>query len=185
MTAHFLRKRIIETARKEAGPNDVFAKMAGAMENGKTTRKGYEKLLEYFRVSAPAAGQQGKSYFNEDGIKYLSKPGELSPCPHWCGIFALYVLKTAGMNVGNWIMSKGISSVSGIRTVSKNSAEPGDIGYLNNGFEHHVVIIDVFEKGGVKKVKTIEGNSAPNSNFTIDGERDLASLAATYTAFSS
>lgn len=186
MAAQFLRKKILTVALQEANMGGVFGKLGGGIDpqSGQEVRKGYEKLLTYFRVSAPDPKNPGHSYFNEDNIKYLIKPGEVAPMAHWCGIFALYCLKMANMNVGTWVQGSGISSVKGIRAIRPKDLNPGDIGFVNNGLEHHFIIEDVVTEQGRLVAKTIEGNSAPNSNFHR-GTRPISSITAAYTAFSS
>jgi len=178
------RWQIAETARAEASAGGVFAKLSIEYDYDADLplRWGYQKLLKYFRTSAPQPGQLNQSVFNEDSIMYLTTPGELAPCPHWCGIFALWAIKTAGMIVGNWVVSKGISVVSGFSQIKAGDVDKGDVGYVHKPFMHHFIIDNVFVQGGVRKVNTIEGNSSPSSNFSFK-TRDVSSISAFYSIF--
>jgi len=178
------RWQIAETARAEASAGGAFAKLSVEYDYDADLplRWGYQKLLKYFRTSAPKPGQLNQSVFNEDNIMYLTTPGELAPCPHWCGIFALWAIKTAGMNVGTWVVGSGIASVSGFKNVSSLDVDKGDVGFVSDPFQHHFIIDNVFTEGGVRKVNTIEGNSSPSSNFSLK-TRTVSSISAFYTIF--
>src|SRR5262245_27952340 len=99
------RQAIVDTARAEAAAqqNNVFAKLSGGKDFADPQKRdfcrGYQQLLKYFRLSAPAPGQLNKTVFNEDPIIHLINPGKVEPMPHWCGIFAVWAIKTAGVKV--------------------------------------------------------------------------------------
>jgi len=178
------RWQIAETARAEASAGGVFAKLSIEYDYDADLRLrwGYQKLLNYFRTSAPKPGHLGETVFNEDDISYLTDPGNLAPCPHWCGIFALWAIKTAGMSVGDWVVSKGISVVSGFSQINAIDVDKGDVGYVDKPFNHHFIIDNVFTQGGIMKVNTIEGNSSPSSNFSFK-TRDVSSISGFYSIF--
>jgi hypothetical protein len=188
MTTEEQRQAIVDTAQAEAKGGGVFAKKQGLKDpndkRGRYFRLGYEKLLKYFRVSVPKPGKLNESAVNEEAIKYLSKPGELSPMPHWCGIFALWAIKSANITtagkVGTWVVGQGISNVPGFRQVSQ--AYKGDVGFVKVPHQHHFIIEDVIEEGGIKKVKTIEGNSALNSEFSFK-TRAIHEISGFYSIF--
>jgi hypothetical protein len=50
------------------------------------------------------------------------------------------------------------------------------------GADNHFIIEQVFDQNGVRTASTIEGNSAPNSNFSFQN-RPLSSIDAFYTCF--
>ena len=162
----------------------VFAKLSIEYDYDADLRLrwGYQKLLNYFRTSAPKPGHLGETVFNEDDISYLTDPGNLAPCPHWCGIFALWAIKTAGMSVGTWVVSKGISVVSGFSQINASDVDKGDVGYVDKPFNHHFIIDNLFTQGGIMKVNTIEGNSSPSSNFSFK-TRDVSSISGFYSIF--
>ena len=125
----------------------------------KALRKGYLRLLEYFRLTDPS------EVFARDNIKYLAKENTLAPCPHWCGIFALWAHKTAGTpGVGTWVQGVGISAVPGFRTLKATELPmPADIGYVGGQWQHHVLIRQARPKNGLLVFDTVEGNSSPGS----------------------
>jgi hypothetical protein len=49
----------------------------------------------------------------------------------------------------------------------------GCVGYVDQPAQHHFIIEEVFTEGFVKKVKTIDGNSSPSSNFNVNGIKNL------------
>lgn len=172
------RLEVIRIARTEAernGINLLAAKNAGRKDpaNDYAYRLGYENLIKYFRVAAPKPGT-GTSFYDEDHIAYLINPGQLAPMKHWCGIFVLWVFKTAGLPVGNWIDARGLADVSGIKGVNDKRGEiRGCVGYVDQPHQHHFIIEEVFTDKFVKKVKTIDGNSFPSSNFNANGIKNL------------
>lgn len=125
----------------------------------KALRKGYLRLLEYFRLSDP------NQVFTRDDIKYLATQNTLGPCPHWCGIFALWAHKLAGTSgLGNWVRGVGISAVQGFRTLKANELPmPADIGYVGDPYQHHVLVQRARPQNGVLVFDTVEGNSFPGS----------------------
>ena len=125
----------------------------------KKLRKGYLRLLEYFRLSDP------NQVFARDSIKYLAKQDTLAPCPHWCGIFALWAHKMAGTpGLGNWVQGVGISAVHGFRVLKANELPmPADIGYVGAPWQHHVLVRQARPQNGLLVFDTVEGNSSPGS----------------------
>lgn len=162
------RLAIAKRARAEflAHGAAVHAKNAGGKEpsSGRTLRAGHDRLLEYFRTTSPDPKKPGSTYWGDDNVRYLWKPGELSPMPHWCGIFALWVVKSTGMSVGTWKMGHGINAVSGFKQVF--SPRPGDVVAKAQPFQHHAVVEKVETLGGQTWIHTIDGNSGMDSTIT-------------------
>jgi putative peptidoglycan binding protein len=169
------RADVVNFANGDAIEGGVAAKTSGGKDstNGRTFRMGHHKLLKYFRLAAP-------NVFNEDAIQYLTTPGQLAPCPHWCGIFALWAVKSANVPVGTWKIGSGISSVSGFKQISKSNAQPGDVGYVHHPFQHHFIIKEV---GAGGSLVTVEGNSGADSRLTIGTSRTLNTIDAVYSPF--
>lgn len=190
-----MRAKIVEIAEKEAktyawkangAPGSVVAAKLSQGNDGKLSlRMGWQRLLEYFHVAAPGV-------FSDQSVKYLTTVGELAPMPHWCGIFALWAYKTAGVNVGTWQIGSGISSVKGFKQVPKHDARKGDVGYFNQivppatqAFQHHFILKEVHPDGSLV---TIEGNSEEHSNFNIKPmtrgpARTLDTINGVFSAF--
>ncbi len=70
--------------------------------------------------------------------------------PHWCGAFALYCLRRAGLTDWKWVVGKGF-----LYQLRRTQApQPGDIGYLDQPFQHHYVVAEV----GEHTLTSIDGN---------------------------
>lgn len=75
---------------------------------------------------------------------------------HWCGIFATWVLRQAGVQV-KWINIKGITEQSSGQVAKEfggKSIQPGDVCVIAKN-SHHFIITDVTGNS----LKTIAGNS--------------------------
>jgi hypothetical protein len=179
-----LRDKVISVARKEAEGLGmaVHAKRPGAFDPNrkKNFRAGHIRLLEYFRKAAPDLKKPGKTFYSEDGITYLDKPFQLSPCPHWCGIFALWAHKEANIQVGTWILSGGISSVRGFHVTP--IPRKGDVGYVGGKFQHMLLVERVYLLNGQVMIDTIEGNSNPDSAIQRK-RRPGTEILSYYSAF--
>ncbi|MCK5437838.1 MAG: peptidoglycan-binding protein [Desulfobulbaceae bacterium] len=179
-----LRDKVVSVARKEAEGLGmaVHAKKRGAFDPNrkKYFRAGHIRLLEYFRKAAPDPKRPGKILFREDDITYLSKPFELSPCPHWCGIFALWAHKEANIQVGTWKLGGGISSVHGFHVTP--IPKKGDIGYVGGKYQHMLLIERVYLLNGQIMIDTIEGNSEPDSAIQKK-QRPKTEILSFYSAF--
>jgi len=166
------RMKIVNIAKKEADVGAVFAKRVGAIDEntGRTTRQGWEWLLNYFSIAAPNENIYSIVKFNPSyGYNGL---------PHWCGIFSLYVLKMAEIDVGQWQYGGGINSVSGMQPIPKNNVQPGDIGFISEPFQHHFVVTEVIGD----TVKSIDGNSGNDSEITSDKTRKISNVSGFYSA---
>lgn len=164
------RMAVVAVARAEASIPGVAAKLPEGKDpsdrNGRSFRMGHRRLLKYFE----GTGAINMTPFMRDVVTHLGKSGQLAPMPHWCGIFALWAIKTAGLPVGSWVQSQGISMVAGFRQTT--SPAPGDVGFEALGeFQHHFIVEKAVPEGSVIRLHTIEGNSPPNSNHKIASDR--------------
>jgi hypothetical protein len=151
---------IVAIARSKLGK--VKAKASLGSEGGKQLRFGYETLLEIFHLSAPGT-------WDDNTIKYLD-----SLLPSWCGIFAVYCIKKAGIDIGNWQMGKGVSSFGKLQQTTTPQA--GDIGYMDT-HQHHAIIVKV--EGDI--VHSIDGNSGLQSEI-IENKRPAKAYRGFFTA---
>lgn len=169
-TSDAKRLAIVKKARTELTMHgsSVRAKSPGGKDpaTGRTLRAGHDRLFEYFRLTSPAPGKPGSTYWGDDQVRILWKPGQLSPMPHWCGIFALWVVKAAGLPVGTWKMGHGINAVSGFKQVF--TPRPGDIVVKAIPFQHHAVVEKVEVVGGATWIHSIDGNSGMDSRITAN-----------------
>lgn len=162
-TEESLRMRIVEIAKSQVGL--VNSRVIGEPdETGQKTRQGWPHLIQYFSLAAP-------NTWSNEIVKY-KRPG----LPSWCGIFALWTLKSAGINVGNWRQGVGISAVSGIKTTL--NPKVGDIAYIEKN-QHHAIVWKV--EGN--NIITIDGNSGRQGGEITINARQRSKFAGFYTAF--
>jgi len=139
-----VRAAAIAAATGEIGK--VRSKDPGGEEDGRQVRYGWERLVEYFDVAAPGVWPQDHIKFLGDGL------------PSWCGIFALWALKTGGANVGTWAIGRGIPEAKVTGT-----PRPGDIGYMEQN-QHYCLI----QRVEGETVYSIDGNTVGDD--TVGGE---------------
>jgi CHAP domain len=157
------REKIVEIARLQIGL--VNSGKPGELDTtGKKTRQGWQNILEYFHTAAPGI-------WSDEVVKY-QKAG----LPSWCGIFSLWAVKSAGLDVGNWRQGVGISGVSGIKQTS--NPQPGDIAYIAKN-QHHAIVAKV--EGNT--ITTIDGNSGRMGGEITENKRSRSKFAGFYTAF--
>lgn len=91
---------------------------------------------------------------NADPTKYWKGVlGGNPPFPKsWCGAAVLYWLHSAGICSDlRWEIGKGFL----YHLPTTTDPQPGDIGYIDQPFQHHCLVVSVDED----TVKTIDGNS--------------------------
>jgi hypothetical protein len=156
-----VRNRIEQIARGEIG------KVEAKRTDPSGRRVGADRLLEYFHVAAPGEWP--------DEVIELGRYGA-EAFPSWCGIFTVYVIKTAGIDVGDWKMGTGVSQFNTL--VQTDTPQKGDIGYIHEPYRHHCLVMEV----SGSSVKTIDGNSGLASEV-IENTRPLEKFTAFFTAF--
>lgn len=91
------------------------------------------------RVVALAKAEVGKA----DLDRYFASA--CPPCvgshPEWCGIFALYILRQAGLTDWQWRVGSGFLERKG-GLVRTNDPKPGDMAYFNSN-QHHAIVVGV------------------------------------------
>lgn len=84
------------------------------------------------------------------GQKYWPGVGVERPYPkHWCGAFALWCLRQAGLCTWSWSIGKGFA----FRLHTTKTPEPGDIAYYSRK-QHHAIV----ERVEGDTVHTVDGN---------------------------
>lgn len=152
---------IVAIARSKVGK--VKAKQPAGSDGGKQLRTGSDLLLEIFQLSAPGV-------WSEEVVKYIG-PG----LPSWCGIFATYCIKKAGINIGNWQMGKGVSAYGTLKPT--DSPQPGDIGYIDQPNQHHCIV----SKVDGDMIESIDGNSGLFSEI-IEQKKPRKAYTGFFTA---
>ncbi len=153
-----IRDRVLQIAHQELG------KVEASKTDASGRRIGYERLLEYFHLAAPGEWP--------DGVIKFKRPG----FPSWCGIFSVYTIKTAGIDLGNWQMGKGVSAFNSLKVT--NNPKPGDIGYIDQPYQHHCIVTEV----SGDTVKSIDGNSGWYSEV-IEKTRPRSQFTGFFTPF--
>jgi len=88
----------------------------------------------------------------------------------WCGVFALWALKQAGIVPGttSWVFGKGFVGPLGLPATK--TPQPGDIAYIDQPYQHHALVISVNEDGSVTTVDgnqpTVQIRKRPRGSFT-------------------
>lgn len=154
-------------------PNDIQAwqRTVGAIPDGNPGPATFAATVAWFRdhgyIKPPALPDDARARVvslaqGEIGIQDPDKYWHLV-CPAlmghahdvaWCGGFALWCLRTAGLVDWSWKIGSGFLEVKGLPRVSL--PEPGDIGYLAKN-AHHFVVVDCHD--GV--VDSVDGNHIP------------------------
>ncbi len=153
------RERIVEEAQKMVG------KIEAKKNDGSGRRLGAEHLLEIFHLAA-------KDEWPDEVIENVKYTKEF---PHWCGIFSVYAIKKAGIDLGYWQMGKGVSAFGTLQPT--DNPQPGDIGYFTK-LQHHCIIKAV--NGDM--IDSIDGNSG-NFSEVKERTRPRSQFHAFFTAF--
>lgn len=186
------RQAVVTGAKGEVGK--VIAKKKGDIDpdTQKPLRFGWEDLDKYFTASYGGKNVGGYTQNLQDGVKFFSQAPvtrkdatgkdvtsiEPSIPQHWCGHFAMWALRNANALSASskWQIGSGIGGVSGISQVfPKTKVKAGDVGFVNNGFEHHFIVADV--QGG--NINTVEGNSGGDSSIQTNS-RAIADVYSFY-----
>ena len=151
-----LRRKIIGIAKQQATPrpgkvSDMVTMIDAG--SGKTFRKGWRHLKDYFDVAVVGWGP--RHWKDPNVLAGVQIPGKRVPQSkgkgmQWCGIFATWVLIKAGMNA-RWTIGKGINLP---RVYGKKDAKPGDVCVTGPPRYHHFIVI-----GGGDVMTTVNGNS--------------------------
>jgi peptidoglycan hydrolase-like protein with peptidoglycan-binding domain len=126
------------------------------------------------RVVEIAAAEVGGSLPGKYWLDVL-EPSWRGPYPkHWCGAFALWCLQQAGLIDWRWEVGKGFLW----RLSRTTDPQPGDIGYLDQPFQHHYVV----ERADKHTLTSIDGNQGTpgvqRRNRAINGKSAFFSIAA-------
>lgn len=153
------RNKIVQIAESLMGEIEAFK------DNGSGKRVGYEHLQEIFDLAAP-------DVWDDAVVTQVKYKGEF---PHWCGIFSVYAIKKAGIDVGNWKQGRGVMDSNRLQETS--SPKPGDIGYFHEK-SHHCIIKEV----NGDTITSIDGNMGVYSEV-VEKVRRRGEFAAFFTAF--
>ncbi len=158
-----MRDRIVEVAKKQIG------KVEARRDDGAGRRVGADRLLEYFHLAAP-------DQWSDAVIEQSRYTMEAKQFPHWCGIFSVYVIKKAGIDVGNWKIGTGVSQFNSLQQT--DMPQKGDIGYIHEPYRHHCIIKEV----NGDSITSIDGNSGTKSEV-LERVRPISKYTGFFTAF--
>ncbi|HEX8659733.1 MAG TPA: peptidoglycan-binding domain-containing protein [Hymenobacter sp.] len=171
-----------EAAQREAIVANALAMMAEPTIEGKSKgadgfRKGWQKLKVIFETAAPDYIRAG---WEENNLKRSTAVSNTAGIPHWCGIFALWAHRAAGLNVGTWKIGKGIGANPAFRSIPAAQVKKGDVGYINQPYQHHFIVREVYPDG---TIDTIDGNSAATSTISTKSRVPKKSISLFFSAF--
>lgn len=171
-----IRDKIIEAGVQEAVP-PPYGKVSDWVRDAEGNRAGWRILKSYFDEAVSGWSEQSwkirgeitlssgerKTITNLQGVQIptyrmpqKSKPSGAS----WCGIFAAWVLRKAGLHVF-WEVGMGISGPKVVKVPGNQGFARGDVLVFKGGEVHHAIFMDENHNiyGGDGSIGTINGNS--------------------------
>lgn len=112
-----------------------------------------------------------KEIGKSDASKYWREVLQSGPPfpPHWCGAFALWALREAGLTDWYWAIGKGFLW----RLPRTKTPQPGDMGYQDQPFQHHFVVVEV----GSQTFTSVDGNQGNPGVQERNRKLDLSKFA--------
>jgi hypothetical protein len=171
-------------------PPPFSSRIAAFYLSDKATRarQGGPKLAFIFGVAGAGTEQIDRCWTIKQG--YCYGEGEITyenykavrnqfDLVSWCGIFALYVYRSAGVMLPRWTANP-FAEGANMKSILASEVGPGDLGKLEpyGGRNHHFIVTDVVKKnfGGkdvVVGVNTIDGNDGLYQSI-VTHKRDVA-----------
>lgn len=146
-----IRQAIVALAASQIG-------QVNSLDRGDGAKYGWERIRRFYEVALPGnayatdAGTKGANLFGGQRSSKDEKKGPWS----WCGIFAVWAVKSATGN-GGW----GNGQVTGLSEMPAadilKDGKPGDIVRFSGSLNHHVVLKRVLPE--TKQIEVIEGNT--------------------------
>ena len=90
----------------------------------------------------------------------------------WCGGFALWALRQAGLTNAMWPIGSGISQI----LPSTTNPQPGDVAYFNAPYQHHAIVDHI----DGTTLYTIDGNQSPGEQV-LPRTRQVKDATAFYS----
>jgi hypothetical protein len=102
-----------------------------------------------------------------DALGYIPEPMNRYA---WCGVFALYCLRRAGLVDWKWIVGRGFVYKDGKQRLPiVTKPEPGDVAYFDQPYQHYAIV----EAVGSDGVHVIAGNTPNVSRSVVPAGRDV------------
>ncbi len=75
---------------------------------------------------------------------------------HWCGVFACYIVRNAGLSTARWTLYGG--KIKNLALIWGNDGmQPGDVAMIQSG-NHHFIVTDI--DYSTNTMHTVEGNTS-------------------------
>ena len=201
-----LRDKIVEIAREEASP-PPFGKVSDLVLDSEGNRAGWQRLKQYFDEAVEGWASDPNKCSGRGEIKLLTAPklttisfldGIKKPMDRvpqgksklsgvsWCGIFATWVLRQAGLNKTKWVADRGIRG-NGVELVNLTKGfQVGDVIVIRGGEVHHAIVAElpsIYDEDTAGNpdttIVTVNGNST-NQSIRVHGEYKLSDVAYFY-----
>jgi hypothetical protein len=134
-----------------AAAGAVWATLAASKNNEEspttvrnTGRTEAEFRAEVVRIAGSQFGKSDPAPYWRDAYGPVWTPGLA-----WCGVFALWVLRQAGLTDAKWLPGKGFIFPLGLRLTY--TPEPGDVAYFESQ-QHQAIVVAVNTDGTVDLV---------------------------------
>ncbi|MEM6972628.1 MAG: hypothetical protein AAF577_07465 [Pseudomonadota bacterium] len=159
-----------KTAPKPPQPNIAVRYFA---DEETRLRQGGVQLLHLFTIAGAKAEHRkqamwiSKGYSMKECDERHYADNRNSDLPSYCGIFALAMLRLAGLRLPDWSTTGSLAGLAPkmgekpdkpmpLRLVSPSEVQPGDIGVIDPGVDnHHFIIVDKVQH----QLITIDGNA--------------------------
>lgn len=135
-------------------------------------------LVDFFKGAGlkPELGEVPTMKAAEYAIKNLAYGVKVGgQTKHWCGIFAVYVWREAGLTAPRWNLSNG-QILNAKKIWGHKGIQRGDIAVVKE-HSHHFIIMDVDEESGT--VDSVDGNAGNQYIKFITG-KNVAPIVAYY-----
>lgn len=196
-----IREEIVRIAREEATPAP-HGKVSDLVKDTEGRRAGWQRLKQYFDEAV--VGWNESKWSNRGSIKVNGQPvkltnldgvqkpglrvmqGDSNPAGvSWCGIFAIWVWRQAGLTSAQWGYGP---TGNGVKMVNATTGfQVGDIIVIRSGLVHHAIVAempsvyDQDDKGNLDtSIVTVNGNSTYQS-IRVHSEYRLRDVAYYYT----
>lgn len=198
-----IREKFVQIAREEASP-PPFGKVSDLDLDADGNRAGWKRLKQYFdeTVEGWNSGKWldrgsirfGKDTFQLTNLQGVQRPrmrviqGKSKPSGvSWCGIFATWVWRQAGLENAQWAAGFGVKNNDVKRVAGRAGLQVGDIMVVYGAEVHHAIVAELpsvydLDDGGTPdtSIITVNGNST-NQSIRIHNEYKLSNVAYYYT----
>jgi hypothetical protein len=146
----------------------LLSSIIGAMALALVKIMNQDPRSKVVNVALSQLGEQNPDkYWEEIQPAFLGNPHGIA----WCGGFALWVLRQAGLTDWTWQIGKGFAS----RLPITHDPQPGDIAYFDH-LQHHAIVRSI--KDGI--LTSIDGNQSPGERVLVR-ERPVSEVKAFYS----